>query len=82
MGRRRRRAAVTAASISVRPSACNWRANSTMRMAFLADRPMMVIMPTLKKTSLGISRSITAATVPSNPSGTTSITDSGMDQLS
>ena len=41
-----------------------------------------MIMPTLKKTSLGISRSITAATVPSNPSGTTSITDSGMDQLS
>ena len=39
IGRRRKRAAVTAASISVWPSACNWRANSTMRIAFFADRP-------------------------------------------
>ncbi len=42
----------------------------------------MVIMPTLKNTSLGRPRSMTAATAPTRPSGTTSITASGMDQLS
>ncbi|CKV06364.1 Uncharacterised protein [Mycobacterium tuberculosis] len=43
---------------------------------------MTVIIPTLKNTSLGMPRSRTAATAPSRPKGTTSITDSGMAQLS
>ena len=51
-------------------------------MAFFADRPMIVIMPTLKKTSFGMPRNITASTAPSKPSGTTSITETGIDQLS
>jgi len=82
IGRRRRRAASTAASTSPRPCACSWRAYSTIRMAFFAERPMMVIMPTLKNTSFGMPRSITASTAPSRPSGTTSITETGMLQLS
>ncbi len=82
MGRSRRRAALMAASRRSWPSSRSCLANSTIRMAFLADRPMMVIRPTLKNTSLGMPRSSTAATAPSRPRGTTSITDSGMDQLS
>ncbi len=39
-------------------------------------------MPTLKNTSLGMPRNNTAATAPSRPNGTTSITASGIDQLS
>ncbi|KAG1353403.1 hypothetical protein G6F61_014643 [Rhizopus arrhizus] len=82
IGRRRSRAASSAASASPRPCCCSCRANSTMRIAFFADSPITVIMPTLKNTSLGMPRNNTAATAPSRPSGTTSITASGIDQLS
>ncbi len=51
-------------------------------MAFLLDRPMMAMRPTLKYTSLGRPRSVTASTAPKTPSGTTSITANGIDQLS
>ena len=40
IGRKRRRAASTAASRMERPSARRWRAISTMRMAFLAESAM------------------------------------------
>ena len=53
-----------------------------MRIAFFAERPMMVIRPTLKYTSLDIPATITASTAPMAPIGTISITDSGIDQLS
>src|SRR5476649_2684381 len=53
-----------------------------IRIAFFAERPMMVIKPTLKNTSLGIPRKVTASTAPSTPSGTTSSTEVGIDQLS
>ncbi|MNJ62938.1 hypothetical protein D3C77_587960 [compost metagenome] len=53
-----------------------------IRMAFFADRPIRVIKPTLKNTSLGMPRKLTAITAPSTPNGTTSSTEVGIDQLS
>jgi hypothetical protein len=52
MGRKRSRAASVAASMALLPCACRSLANSMIRIAFLADRPMMVIRPTWKYTSL------------------------------
>jgi hypothetical protein len=52
MGRKRRCAASSAASMALLPCACRSLANSMIRIAFLADRPMMVIRPTWKYTSL------------------------------
>ena len=52
MGRNRRWAAASAASTTLLPWACRSLANSMIRMAFLADSPMMVISPTWKYTSL------------------------------
>jgi len=43
---------------------------------------MMAIRPTLKYTSLGNTRSHMASAAPSTPSGTTSSTANGIDQLS
>jgi hypothetical protein len=57
-------------------------ANSTIRIAFFADRPITVTIPTWKYTSLGMPRPETSKTEPSIPSGTASITDSGIAQLS
>ncbi|MNV27528.1 hypothetical protein D3C71_1186820 [compost metagenome] len=82
IGRNRRRAACRVASIRSWPSSYRLLANSMIRIAFFADRPMMVISPTLKNTSLGIPRKVTASTAPSTPSGTTSSTEVGIDQLS
>ncbi len=48
MGRRRNFTAAIVASKVLLPSASSSIANSTMRMAFLAARPMMVMRPTLK----------------------------------
>ncbi|MNZ85505.1 hypothetical protein D3C78_1042990 [compost metagenome] len=82
IGRRRRRAACTVASTRSWPSSTRLLANSMIRMAFFADRPIRVIRPTLKNTSLGMPRRVTASTAPSTPSGTTSSTAVGIDQLS
>lgn len=82
MGRSRSLAACRVASIRSWPSSYRLLANSMIRIAFFADRPIMVISPTLKNTSLGIPRRVTANTAPSTPSGTTSNTDVGIDQLS
>ena len=48
MGRKRSRAASTAASKIESPPACRSGATSTMRMAFLADSPIKVTRPTWK----------------------------------
>jgi hypothetical protein len=48
IGRRRRRAASTTAVPSLRPARCSATANSTIRIAFFAARPMIVSSPTLK----------------------------------
>ncbi|KAG1319295.1 hypothetical protein G6F63_014808 [Rhizopus arrhizus] len=81
-GRKRRRAASMVASRRFLPAARCSTANSTIRIAFLAASPMMVIRPTLKYTSFDMPRALTSATAPSMPSGTTSMTEIGMAQLS
>ena len=82
IGRNRKCAASSVASIKPLPCACKSLANSTMRMAFLADKPTMVSRPTLKNTSLGNPRNVAASSAPRMPSGTTRITATGMDQFS
>src|SRR5487761_1905609 len=82
MGRKRKRHASKIASSKLIPSSCNLRANSIIRIAFLDDKPMMAIKPTLKYTSSGKPRKVTASTAPKTPSGTTNNTANGIDQLS
>ena len=82
IGLKRSRAAVSEACSTLMPCACRSLANSTIRMAFLADRPITVIRPIWKYTSFGMPRNQTPNSVPSTPSGTTRITDRGMVQLS
>ena len=82
IGRSRWRAAVTVASIRSMPCAEFSFANSTIRIAFLAERPTVVSSPTWKKTSLASPRNSVAEMVPMIPSGTTSMTANGIDQLS
>ena len=48
IGRKRSRIASSAASTTGLPVACRSLANSMISTAFLAERPMMVIRPTLK----------------------------------
>ncbi|MCY1373113.1 hypothetical protein D9M69_603630 [compost metagenome] len=57
-------------------------ANSTIRIAFLAARPMVVSRPTWKYTSLDRPRINVASSAPMIPRGTTSITADGIVQLS
>ncbi|MCY1371572.1 hypothetical protein D9M69_587220 [compost metagenome] len=76
------RQASIAASLRLRPCSCSSLANSTIRMAFFAARPMVVSKPTWKYTSLDSPRMLVAARAPRMPSGTTSITAIGIDQLS
>ena len=59
--------AINVASIRVFPSFINCFANSITRIAFLAERPIRVIWPTLKKTSFVIFVTAKASTAPSNP---------------
>ncbi len=82
IGRKRRWHAASVASTRLLPCACRSFANSMIRIAFLADSPITAIRPTLKNTSLGRPRSVAPSNAPSTPSGTTSITDAGIDQLS
>ena len=82
IGRKRSRAASSTASCSVRPSRCSVTANSTIRIAFFADSPMIVMSPTLKNTSFGRPRSNAATAVPMSPTGTAISTAAGMLQLS
>ncbi|MNF00984.1 hypothetical protein D3C80_1999050 [compost metagenome] len=57
-------------------------ANSTIRIAFFAARPMVVNRPTWKYTSLDRPRRLVASRAPMIPNGTTSMTAIGIDQLS
>ncbi len=82
IGRRRWCAADSVASIRPMPLRCSSCANSTIRMAFFADRPIVVSSPTWKYTSFSSPRSSVAVTAPMTPSGTTSSTANGIDQLS
>ena len=82
IGRKRVSAASRRAAWNSTPLSRSWLANSTMRMPFLAARPMMVTRPTLKYTSFGIPTNVAAATAPSAPIGTISSTDMGIFQLS
>ena len=82
IGRKRRWQAASAASTRLLPWACRSFAYSMISTAFFADRPMMVIRPTLKYTSLGKPRRLAPSSAPTMPSGTTSTTDIGIDQLS
>ena len=82
IGRKRRCTASSVASTRSLPWACRSLANSMIRIAFFADRPITVIRPTLKKTSFGMPRRVAPSTAPSTPSGTTSSTANGIDQLS
>src|SRR3546814_16313319 len=63
--------ASSVASIGDLPSASSSIANSTMRIAFFAARPMIVISPTLKYTSADKPRIIVKRTDPRPPNGTT-----------
>ena len=48
IGRRRKRAAALTASMRERPRSSSSMANSTIRIAFFAASPMIVMRPTLK----------------------------------
>ena len=82
IGRRRMRAASSAASMMRAPrfSACS--ANSIIRIAFLEARPIVVSSPIWRKTSFCRPRKVTAKIAPTSPSGITSSTAIGIDQLS
>ncbi len=82
MGRRRMRAAVMAASTTRIPCALRSLANSTIRMAFLDARPMVVSRPTWKYTSFIFQVRMAPSSAPSTPSGTTMMTEKGIAQLS
>ena len=53
-----------------------------IRIAFFADRPIVVSRPTWKYTSSDSPRPLAATSAPSTPSGTISSTAIGIDQLS
>jgi hypothetical protein len=82
IGRSRIRDASIAASTAVLPCSCSSVANSTIRIAFFAARPIVASSPTWKYTSFRSPPYRVASTAPVTPSGTTSITDIGIDQLS
>ena len=82
MGRSRRRAASIAASIADLPSFSRSRANSTIKIAFFDDNPIVVSNPTWKNTSFSRCNTNAEASAPSKPSGTTMITEIGIVQLS
>ena len=83
MGRRRMRTACRVASMSPLPSSSiNALANSTIRIAFFDESPMVARRPTWKYTSLDNPRPLAASSAPNTPSGTTRITAKGTDQLS
>ena len=82
MGRKRSRQASSVASSRPRPRRRMVLANSMIRIAFLADKPITAMSPTLKYTSSSRPRSQVKVSAPSTPSGTTSMTATGIDQLS
>ena len=82
IGRRRRRAPASAASTSDAPRSCSTLANSTMRIAFLAARPITMTRPICENTSSSKCASQSAATAPRTAMGVPSSTPNGSVQLS
>ena len=70
IGRSRKRLASIAACTGVRPANSSSRANSTIRMAFLADSPTRTINPIWVNTLLSPLVSQTPSIAASNPIGT------------
>ncbi|MNZ30715.1 hypothetical protein D3C78_479940 [compost metagenome] len=82
MGRSRSLAASMAAASGDRPANSSSRANSTMRMAFLAESPTSTMSPIWVKTLLSPPKSQTPAMAESSPIGTMSKMASGSVRLS
>lgn len=82
IARKRSLAAARAASLGNRPSLRLSTANSTIKMAFLAERAISVTRPIWKYTSLLRSRKLIAMSAPSIPKGTPISTLKGKDQRS
>src|SRR5690606_36218692 len=82
IGRNRKRTASKVACSSSLPCACKSFANSTIKIALRADTPTVVNKPTWKYTSFSRPRRVAAMTAPKIPSGTTNMTENGIDQLS
>ena len=82
IGRRRSRAPSSAASTSCRPFLISSRANSTMRMAFFAARPMSIAKPIWAKIPRSKLRSKRPRKAPRTATGTDRSTENGRDQLS
>ena len=82
IGRRRSRAPSSAASARLRPFSDSALANSTIRMAFLAARPISTTSPICPKTSKSKCRSSSPRKAPKTATGTESSTLNGSDQLS
>ena len=82
IGRSRRRLASIAARIGERPANSSSRANSTMRIAFLADNPTSTINPIWVKTLLSPFDIQTPNIAASSPIGTIMMIDRGSVRLS
>ena len=82
IGRRRRRAAASAASISDLPPSYSAFANSTIRIAFLADEPDEHDQADLGIHVMANARSHSAVKAPKTAIGTVRSTLNGNDQLS
>ena len=82
IGRKRIRAPVSAASTRDLPFSYSSRANSTMRIAFFAARPMSITRPICAKTLFTICLVARAAKAPTTAIGVPSRTLNGSDQLS
>ena len=82
MGRRRSRAPMSAASARLRPPWNSSLANSTIRIAFLAARPMSITRPICPYTSRAKPRPSRPRNAPTTATGTESRTLKGRVQLS
>ena len=82
IGRKRILAPARAASINGLPFSYSSRANSTIRMAFLAASPISMTRPIWAKTLFTICRVARAAKAPNTATGVPSKTLKGSDQLS
>ena len=82
IGRSRSRVASTAASHRLRPMSSSCRANSTIRMAFLAASPISTTKPTWVRMLLSCPRKMTPVMAATRHIGTIRITASGSVRLS
>ena len=82
IGRILMRTACAAAWTMDSPFSCSSFANSTIKIAFLLTKPMVVSKPTWKYTSLFMPKAPVIPSAPITPSGTTKMTAIGIDQLS